>query len=245
MTDPAAALAPGGPDARSAELRAALARVEQRIVDACAAAGRDRGDVTLIVVTKTFPAADLRALAGLGVREVGENRMQEVIAKAQQGAFEGLRLHLIGQLQTNKAAEAARFAGLVHSLDRLKLARALGRGRESSGIGAPLPVLIQISLDGDPARGGVPVSELGELTHGILQEPGLDLAGVMAVPPRGSDPAAAFAELARIADGVRAQVPGARIISAGMSADLEAAVAAGATHLRVGSAILGSRPSLR
>ena len=229
---------------RQADLQAGLQAVWRRITVACERAERESSQISLIVVTKTFPASDVRLLAGLGVRGVGENKVQEAQAKADEGAFDGIRLHLIGQVQTNKAAAAARLADVVHSLDRPKLARALAAGRERAG-GAPLPVLVQISLDGDPARGGVPREALADLVDCILQQPALRLAGVMGVPPRGAEPYAAFTDLARLAAQVREQAPEASMLSAGMSSDLEAAVRAGATHLRVGSAILGSRPSLR
>ncbi|GAB4076641.1 YggS family pyridoxal phosphate-dependent enzyme [Nostocoides australiense] len=230
---------------RVEEIRAGLAAVEERITAACAAAGRAREEVTLIVVTKTFPASDIRILAGLGVRDVGENKVQEAHAKAEAAAYDGLRLHLIGQLQSNKAAEAARLADTVHSLDRPKLVAALAHGRERAGLAEPLRVLIQISLDGDPERGGAPRDTIPALAEAVLAQPLLRLGGVMAVPPLAADPAAAFADLAGLAAAVRRSAPEADWISAGMSADLEAAVAAGATHLRVGTAILGSRASLR
>ena len=236
---------PPSQDDRTRELAANLARIESRIAAACAHAGRGRADVTLVVVTKTFPGSDIRRLASLGVRDGGENRVQEAHAKADAGAFEGLRVHLVGQLQTNKAAQAAALADVVHSLDRPRLVAALARGRRRSGAPAPLDVFIQVSLDGDPDRGGAPPHTVPDLVAAVAAEDALRLRGVMAVPPIGASPRAAFDQLRTVADHVRSQVPNAVSISAGMSADLEDAVAAGATHLRVGSAILGSRPSLR
>lgn len=229
---------------RTRELLAGLEAVQERIDRACAAAGRDRGGVSLIVVTKTFPPQDILRLASLGVTDVGENRVQEAAAKAEAGVLEGMRLHLIGQIQTNKAGQVARLADVVHSLDRPKLVHALAGARERTGR-EPLPVLIQVSLNGDPARGGVVPHDIPALVDQVLAQPALRLAGVMGVPPVGSDPAAAFAHVVQVSEQVRRAAPDASMISAGMSSDLEAAVAAGATHLRVGSAILGSRPSLR
>jgi pyridoxal phosphate enzyme (YggS family) len=228
---------------RQAELRGALDRVEQRVASACTAAGRSRDDVTVVVVTKTFPASDVRLLAGLGVLDVGESRDQEALAKAQDCADLALRWHFVGRLQSNKARSVAGYASVVHSLDRPSLVRPLGSGAEQAGrnVGA----LVQVSLDGDPARGGVPTAGVPELAAAVARQAGLTLRGVMAVPPIGADPAQAFEQLMTVAEAVRREHPAADWVSAGMSSDLEAAVGAGATHLRVGSAILGSRPSLR
>ena len=236
--------------ARRDELAARLAGVEERIARACTAAGRPRGDVHLVVVTKFFPAADVALLCDLGVTDIGESRDQEASAKlaelrcaADAGGPALPRVHFVGQLQTKKAGSVARYADVVHSLDRDKLARALDRGAAAAG--RRLDVLVQVSLDGDTDRGGVPAGravELADLVGGLEH---LRLRGVMAVAPLGGDPDGAFAELAEVAHGIRQGHPEATWVSAGMSGDLEAAVAHGATHLRVGSAILGSRPPLR
>lgn len=225
-------------DPRTRLLADNLAATRDRIQRAATASGRDPESVTLIVVTKTYPADDVRRLVDLGVREFGENRVQEAAAKSDAGAFAGTRLHLIGQLQTNKAAQAIRYADAIHTLDRAKLVAPLARA--SAATDRHPAILIQVSLDGDPARGGAPVADVPALVESALAA-GLALRGVMAVPPLGTDPARAFADLARIRERVLKQAPAATMMSAGMSADLEAAVAAGATHLRVGSAILGSR----
>jgi pyridoxal phosphate enzyme (YggS family) len=233
----------GPADPRAAELAAALARVEERIAAACAAAGRDRGEVTLVVVTKTYPAADVERLAALGVRDVAENRDQEAAAKHAECAGLGLRWHFVGQLQTNKARSVAAYADLVHSVDRPALAAALDRGAERAG--RVLDCLLQVSLDGDPERGGVPVPELPALAEAVAAAGSLRLRGIMAVAPLGADPREAFAVLPGLLGQVRKAAPGADVVSAGMSGDLEAAVACGATHLRVGTAVLGRRPTLR
>jgi pyridoxal phosphate enzyme (YggS family) len=223
--------------------------VEERIAAACSAAGRPRTSVTLVVVTKTFPAADVRRLAGLGVHDVGESRDQEAAAKAAELAALPLRWHYVGRLQSNKARSVASYATVVHSVDRANLLGPLGSGAERAG--RDVRVLLQVSLDGDPARGGVPVPEgdggydaLLRLADQVAGAPALRLSGLMAVAPRDADPAAAFERLARVSARLRSAHPEAGWVSAGMSGDLEAAVAAGATHLRVGSAILGSRPPL-
>ncbi len=150
--------------------------------------------------------------------------------------------HVIGQVQTKKAGALVRWADLVHSLDRDRLAGALDRAAQTAG--RVLDVLVQVSLDGDPARGGAPLAEVPALVETVSAATGLRLLGVMAVAPLGVEPAAAFARLRETAEQVRAEHPRAQVISAGMSDDLEAAVANGATHLRVGSAVLGSRPPL-
>jgi pyridoxal phosphate enzyme (YggS family) len=235
---------------RLSQLRDGLTAVEARIAAACDAAARPGSSVTLVVVTKTFPASDVRLLAGLGVRDVGESRDQEAAAKAAELSALPLRWHFVGRLQSNKARSVASYATAVHSVDRAGLLGPLGSGAEQAG--REVEVLVQVSLDGDPARGGVPVEDgdgghdaLLELADQVAGRPALRLSGLMAVAPRGADPAAAFERLARASARLRAEHPRAGWVSAGMSGDLEAAVAAGATHLRVGSAILGSRPPLR
>jgi pyridoxal phosphate enzyme (YggS family) len=232
--------------ARREELSASLQHVHERIRSACRAAGRAPGDVALIVVTKFFPASDIEALCRLGVTDIGENRDQEASAKIAALPSEvrqRLHVHFIGQLQSNKATSLASYVDAVHSVDRAKLVLALDRAATAAGrdIGA----LVQVSLSGDSpgrGRGGIPLDGVAELADSVGAAQHLTLRGVMAVAPLGVDPAEAFAELATVAEGVRAAHPEATWISAGMSADLEAAVANGATHLRVGSAILGSRP---
>jgi len=236
------ALDPG----RVAELAEGLGSVRARIARAAATAGRDPTGVTLVVVTKTFPAADVRALAALGVKDVGENRDQEAAVKASRCADLDLRWHFVGQLQTNKAASVAGFASVVHSVDRLRLVDALQRGAVRAQ--RSLDVLLQVDLDepGDRAgRGGTDPAQLPALAAAVQAAPALRLRGLMAVAPLGVDPAGPFERLAQLAGALRADHPEASWLSAGMSADLEAAIAVGATHVRVGSAILGGRPALR
>jgi PLP dependent protein len=231
------------PQGRAGELARGLAAVEARIAAGCAAAGRDRAEVTLIVVTKTYPASDVRLLAGLGVREVGENRDQEAAGKAADCADLELRWHFVGQLQSNKARSVARYATAVHSVDRASLVTALGRAATATD--RRLDCFAQVSLDDDASRGGVPVAGLTALADRIAGTEGLRLAGVMAVAPLGADPDAAFGELRELSAAVRERHPGADAVSAGMSGDLEAALRQGATHLRVGSAVLGQRPPVQ
>jgi PLP dependent protein len=227
---------------RREELAANLAEVRQRIDAACSAAGRDRASVTLIAVTKTWPASDVRLLSSLGVTDVGENRDAEAAPKAAACKDLDLAWHFIGQLQTNKCASVTRYASFVHSIDRLRLVRALGTGARRAG--REVACLIEVSLDGDPARGGARAAEVPALAEALMVESGLVLAGVMAIAPLSADPAAAFSVLLGSAAAVRAVRPAATMISAGMSGDLEAAVAAGATHLRIGTALLGVRGPL-
>ncbi|WP_341716892.1 YggS family pyridoxal phosphate-dependent enzyme [Micromonospora sp. FIMYZ51] len=248
MTDSSALVRPD----RRAELAAGLARVRTRIADACAAAGRDRTEVTMIAVTKTYPAADVVALAGLGVTDVGENRDQEAAPKAEQVAAAGVtpRWHFVGRLQRNKVKSVVRYADVVQSVDRVRLVSALD-AVATAARERPLEVLVQVSIDADPARGGsVPDSAdpdvgLGPVIDAVAAAPGLRLAGLMAVAPLGWEPARAFARLAALAEALRADHPQASTVSAGMSGDLEVAIAHGATHVRVGSALLGMRPTLR
>jgi PLP dependent protein len=225
--------------ARRDELAARLTAVRERISAACAAAGRRPEDVTLVAVTKTFPASDVRLLNGLGVTDFGENRDAEAAPKAAQCADLSLSWHFIGQLQTNKAASVARYATFVHSVDRLRLVHVLGAAARRAG--RVIECLIEVSLDADPARGGALASDVPGLAEALTAEEGLILAGVMAIAPLGMPPVEAFAKLLDSAAVIRAVRPAATMISAGMSGDLEAAIAAGATHVRIGTALLGDR----
>ena len=228
---------------RRAQLAGALDQLRRRVAEACAAHGRDPAEVTTVVVTKTYPASDLQLLAELGVVDVGEARDAEGRNKRGELAHLDLRWHCIGQVQTKKAASVATWADVVHSVDREKLVRALSRGALTAG--RSIDVLVQIDLDpvGDtPGRGGAPIDQVLALVDMVAAHEGLRPRGVMAVAPLGADPEEAFARLRDVAERVRAEHPAAQWVSAGMSADLEAAIALGATHLRVGSAVLGSRP---
>jgi PLP dependent protein len=231
--------------ARHAELAGNLAAIQARVAAACAAAGRDVSEITLIAVTKTRPAEDVVALAGLGLADFGENRDQEAAPKAAavaEAATVPVRWHFIGQLQSNKASRVVRYASVVHSVDRVRLVRALGSASRAA-VAAPAGIscLVQVSLDGDSTRGGALISQLPEVAAAIEAEQGLTLGGVMAVAPLGVAPETAFASLLAISDTVREVNPAATIISAGMSGDIEAAVRNGATHLRIGTALLGNR----
>lgn len=240
--------------ARTRELEDRLRKVRSRISSAAVAAGRP--DPDLIVVTKYFPASDVRILAGLGITDVGENRDQEAAAKASELEELHLAWHFIGQLQTNKAKSVIHYAHSVHSVDRIPLVAALGKAiateqetRLAAGLGARADVacFLQFTLDAaaeSGGRGGALPQEADELAEVVAATAGLRLAGVMAVAPLGAAPAEAFAKLMRISAAVRAVDPAATAVSAGMSGDLEEAIAAGATHLRIGSDVLGPRPAV-
>jgi PLP dependent protein len=228
---------------RRAELAANLTAVREQIARACAAAGRDPAEVTLIAITKLFPASDVVLLAELGVADVGENRDQEAAAKAQECEGIDLRWHFVGQLQTNKARSVAGYASVVHSVDRPQLVDALSRA--ATRMERSLRCLVQVSFDEDTRRGGVAPEGLPELADRIASAPALTLGGVMAVAPLGVDPGPVFARLAELAAGLRERHPEATWISAGMSDDLTSAIAHGATHLRIGRRLLGERPSRR
>ncbi|RFU22594.1 YggS family pyridoxal phosphate-dependent enzyme [Geodermatophilus marinus] len=221
-----------------------LAAVRARVDAAARAAGRDPAAVSLVAISKTWPAAAVRELAGLGLADFGENRAQELTAKAAELDDLDLRWHFVGQLQRNKAAAVARLGAVVHSVDRASLARTLGRAGADAG--RPVEVLVQVDLGGPEgelaARGGAAPADVPTLADVVAADPGLRLLGLMAVAPRDADPAPAFARLAALAERVRADHPGATEVSAGMSADLEAAVAAGSTLVRVGTALFGERP---
>jgi hypothetical protein len=222
---------------RRDELARNLAAVEQRIGSACAAAGRARDEVTLVAVTKTWPASDAQLLGELGVADLAENRDQEARAKA--AVVTGVRWHFVGTLQTNKARSVAAYAHVVHSVDRPALVEALDVGAARAG--RELDVLLQVSLDADPARGGALPADLAALADQVAGCDRLALRGLMAVAPVGAEPAAAFARLQELHGRLRAVHPGMTVLSAGMSGDLEPAIAAGATHVRVGTAVLGHR----
>lgn len=238
-------------DDRRDELAANLAKVERRIADACAAAGRSREEVTLVVVTKTYPASDVRILSELGVRHVAENRDQEAAPKAAECADLPLTWHFVGQLQTNKVRSVVGYADVVQSVDRARLVTALSK--EAVRAGREVGCLIQVALDAGKRdrgeRGGVAPEGVEELADLVARSEGLRLDGLMTVAPLTGEYAgrqrAAFERLMDLSTDLRRAHPAATMVSAGMSGDLEDAVAAGATHVRVGTAVLGVRPRLR
>lgn len=229
---------------RHHDIAKALETVRARISTACRDAGRD-DDVTLVVVTKHFPASDVRILADLGVGDVAENRHQEAVEKAAECADLHLRWHFVGGLQSNKAGAVTSYSSVVQSVDRPKLLGPLSRGAVEHD--RVLDVLVQVSLDGPGSdhRSGVAPDDLAGLVDRVASHESLRLRGVMAVAPLDVDPGDAFDRLARLHAQVLVEHPGATWRSAGMSGDLEAAVSRGATHVRVGSAVLGSRPSVQ
>jgi hypothetical protein len=236
---------------RRAELAQNLAAVTDRIGAACAAVDRDPEGVTIVAITKTWPADDVALLAELGIRHVGENRDKEAREKVAACVGLGLTWHFVGQLQRNKAASVARYADIVESVDRSSLVVALDRGASSAG--RRLGVCIQVDLDErphdgpgtGPTRGGAAPDQVLDLADQIGACDGLELLGVMAVAPLGQDPGPAFDRLAVLHERLAAQHPEATMRSAGMSGDLEPAIAAGATHVRLGSALLGHREPLK
>ena len=235
---------------RRGQLAAALVRVSERITAACRAAGRDPAEVRLLPVTKTFPARDMALLIDLGLLDASEARDSEAVAKAVEVSTlrpaAEVRWHMVGRLQRNKARSVARWAVQVQSVDSSRLVDALDRAtslaRDTGHRHGALGVLVQASLDGDPRRGGCPLPELDALAERVATAPSLWLKGVMAVAPLGSDPAVAFAKLSAAAVRLRRAHPDAIEVSAGMSGDLEQAIAHGSTCVRVGTALLGSRP---
>jgi pyridoxal phosphate enzyme (YggS family) len=233
---------------REQELRDNLQRVQERIEKACVAAGRAREEVTLVAITKTFPVSDVAALAALGVVDVGENREQELKVKAPE--CPELTWHFVGQLQSKKARSVVRHASVVHSVDRVSLVTALSKAAVAEE--KTLRCLLQVSLASygpeDAAtgadRGGVAPADVLELAAEVVAADGLELGGVMAVAPLGSEPDKAFAGLQEVAARLRSEYADAAWISAGMTGDLEAAIRHGATHVRLGRALLGTRPPL-
>jgi pyridoxal phosphate enzyme (YggS family) len=241
---------------RRAEIAANLARVRARIEAACAAAGRSPGEVSLVAVTKFRPAADVLHLYALGQRVFGENRDQEAAPKAAEVAAALAdaasdpcpEWHFIGQLQTNKAKSVVSYADVIESVDRPELVTALAKAAERAGRSPRC--LVQVNLDpaaerGAGGRGGAHPQDLLRVADAVARSGVLRLEGLMAVAPLGEAAEPAFERLAALARKLRGVHPDAMSLSAGMSGDLEAAVAAGATHVRIGSALLGGRPPLR
>lgn len=221
-------------------LAARLEAVQAGIAAAAAAANRDPAELTLIVVTKFHPASLVRELAALGVQHVGENRHQEAQAKSAELADLDLRWHYIGQLQTNKARQAAQYAHAIHSIDRVRLVDAL----RTADVPQPIEAFVQVNLTEDPGRGGAAPADFMSIAERVLETPTLRLRGLMAVAPLPEEEAAAsaFKRLRGYSDQLRTLAPDATDISAGMTHDYAEAIAAGATHLRIGSAITGNRP---
>lgn len=235
------------------ELGDRLADVDSRIADSAREAGRDPAELTRIVVTKFHPVALVRELVELGVHDVGENRHQEAAAKAAELVDLDLAWHFVGQLQSNKAKAVRRYASAVHSVDRASLVSALASpaaeaaAAAEAGAGAragiPLRVFLELNLTDDPGRGGVDPDAADRLAELVLAEPSLELRGVMAVAPLEGEPRAAFARVREVSDRIRSLAPSASDISTGMSADFADAIREGATHLRIGTAITGKRPT--
>ncbi len=225
-----------------------LALVQEGIADAARHAGRDINELTTIVVTKFHPAQLVRDLYDLGVRNVGENRHQEAEAKAAELADLDLTWHFIGQLQSNKARAARKYASVVHSVDRESLVTALGNaamtpdGQPENNVVDVLDCFVQLNLTQDPARGGIQPADVVQLAEQVAAQPSLNLLGVMAVAPLDEEPRVAFARVRAASERIQSVIPTAHFISTGMSHDYAAAISEGATHLRIGSAITGNRP---
>lgn len=234
---------------RLADLADSLRAVRERISAACVARDRDPAGVRLLAVTKTFPVTDAALLTDLGMTDLGENREQEASAKAAELAVlrpdVAVRWHMVGHLQRNKARSVVRWASEVQSVDSPRLAEALAKAvraaRDAGERDTPLDALVQVSIDGDPERGGCPLDALPALTEGVARSGELRLRGLMAVAPLGMEPGRAFAALADAAQRIRADHPEATELSCGMSNDLESAVEHGSTCVRVGTALLGGR----
>lgn len=218
--------------ARKAEIAANLNDVKERIANAAISVNRDPSEIELIIVTKTFPVSDIEILLELGELNFGENRDQEGAPKAAQVPA---TWHFQGQIQSNKIKSICQWADVIHSISSskeiLKFAQSLRKHQ----------VFLQVSLDGEVGRGGAQPAELDQLAELVNESNNLELLGLMAVAPLGQEPEKAFADLAQINQAFVSQFPNSRFLSAGMSGDFEAAIKFGATHIRVGSSILGSR----
>ena len=212
-----------------------LESVTAEVADAVRAADRDPAEVTTIVVTKVHPASLVRELFELGVRDVGENRHQDAAPKAAELASLPLTWHFIGQLQSKKARAVLEYSRILHSLDRPSLVDVLA--------GSEVDAFVQLNLTDDPGRGGVQPTELDAFVERVLEASTIRLRGLMAVAPLGEEPRAAFARVRQASERLRTLAPDATALSMGMSGDFGAAVLEGATHLRIGTAITGNRPT--
>ncbi|TCD06515.1 YggS family pyridoxal phosphate-dependent enzyme [Erythrobacteraceae bacterium CFH 75059] len=213
----------------------ALATIQDRIARACRIASRDPAEVTLIAVSKTRPADAIRPLLRAGQRDFGENRVSEAAAKwpALRDECPDVRLHLVGQLQSNKAEDAVRLFDTIHSLDRPSLVAALARASDRTG--RRVPCFVQVNIAGEAQKGGCPLAALPALVE-ESRRADLPLAGLMCLPPLGVEPAPFFALLDKLAADIG--LPGR---SMGMSGDFDTAILLGATHVRVGTALFGER----
>jgi pyridoxal phosphate enzyme (YggS family) len=226
------------------DLSSRLAAVRDGIADAARSAGRSVDDITTIVVTKFQPVTLVRELLELGVRDFGESRHQEAQVKAAELSGSGITWHFVGQVQSKKARAIRAYSSVLHSVDRESLVTALGAPAPDANEADPgVECFVQVNLTDDPARGGVSVPDLAPLVERVLGTPGLSLLGLMAVAPLGADPKRSFALVAELGAQLQAIAPTARYLSMGMSQDYPAAIAEGATHLRIGTAITGNRPA--
>lgn len=215
------------------DLEARLASVTAEVAQAARDAGRNPAEITTIVVTKFHPAALVRELADLGVRDFGESRHQEAQPKIAELADLAATWHFIGQVQSKKARQVRSYVDVIHSVDRPSLVDALA--------GGPLDVFIQVNLTDDPARGGAQPDDLASLAERVASTEGLKLRGLMAVAPLESEPRREFARVRTLSERLRAAHPEASGLSMGMSGDFREAILEGATHLRIGTAITGNR----
>lgn len=224
------------PPPAAATIADRLRVVRARIDAAARAAGREPSDVTLVAVAKTYPAEDVATALAAGQFVFGENRVQESAAKypALRAAHPALRLHLIGQLQTNKAIDAVRLCDVIESVDRPRLADALDNAAAKAG---RLPALLaQVNIGDEPQKAGIAWDEADDFVRNLTRRFGTAMTGVMGIAPAGVDPRPYFERLAEL----RAR-HGLTVLSMGMSGDFEVAVGCGATHVRIGSAIFGAR----
>jgi pyridoxal phosphate enzyme (YggS family) len=227
-----------------AELSERLATVQGGIADAARSAGRPVDDITTVVVTKFQPVSLVRELVELGVRDFGESRHQEAQVKAAELAGAGITWHFVGQVQGKKARQVRAYSSVIHSVDRESLVDALGTPVDAAADPEhEVDCFVQVNLTEDPARGGVSIPDLAPLVERVLRTPGLSLLGLMAVAPLGADPKRSFGLVAELGAQMRGIAPEARSLSMGMSQDYAAAIAEGATHLRIGTAITGNRPA--
>jgi pyridoxal phosphate enzyme (YggS family) len=218
---------------RRSEITSNLQAVRDEISKAVASAGRSLDEITLIAVTKTFPASDVEILRDLGITHFGENRDSDAAPKASTVAG---TWHFQGQIQSNKLKSITTWANVIHSLDEIRHFEVIEKSAPH-----PLDIFCQVSLDGSEGRGGVSEQKLYELAQAIEKSATHRLQGLMAVAPLGVDPSAAFSKLSAIHKAFMADFPKANKLSAGMSGDYKEAIAHGATHIRIGSSILGSR----
>ena len=227
----------------SLSIKTRLEALQERIELACARYGRNVADVTLIGVSKTKPAEDIVSAQDLGLTHFGENYLQEAVDKIKGLQALNAQWHYIGTIQSNKTRDIAEHFDWVHTVDRMKIGSRLSA---QCPLGKTVKVLVQVNIDSDPNKGGCPSSQTATLVHELLEKPNLEIRGLMTILSKDSEPRASYESVAQLAASIGQGLnPEQRkhwgSLSMGMTGDMDEAIAAGATHIRIGTALFGGR----